>query len=97
MQVANPRNEPDRFATQILSLGEQYAATAILPATDPAVGALNAVRDSLPRHMCLMAPKAEATAAVLDKDENDRIAKDESSPLRNSYQSAGESMGASRE
>lgn len=76
VQVANPRNEPDRFVEQILALAEEVDAAAILPVTDPAVGSLNAARDRLPRRTCLMAPKQEITELVLDKDRNVRIAED---------------------
>ena len=45
VQVANPRSDPEKFVEQILSLAKEFGAAAILPVTDPAVGALNAARD----------------------------------------------------
>jgi predicted ATP-grasp superfamily ATP-dependent carboligase len=75
VQVADPRSDPDRFVEQILSLAREVDAAAILPITDAAVGSLNAAGNRIPAETILMAPSSEATSAVLDKDENVRIAK----------------------
>ncbi len=74
VKVANPRSEPDKFADQILSMAEAQGAAGILPVTDAAVGAMNAVRDRLQSSVCLLAPESKASDAVLDKDKNIRIA-----------------------
>jgi predicted ATP-grasp superfamily ATP-dependent carboligase len=76
VQVANPRSEPELFVEQILALAEEVNAIGILPVTDPAVGSLNAARDRLPGHTCLMAPKSETTELVLDKDKNVTLAEE---------------------
>ena len=74
VKVANPRSEPDKFVDQILSIAEAQGAAGILPVTDAAVGAMNAERHRLQSPMVLLAPKSEASDAVLDKDKNIRIA-----------------------
>jgi len=76
VKVANPQSDPDKFAEQILSLAESQGAVGILPVTDAAVGALNAVRDRIRSPICLLAPEGEASDAVLDKDKNTRIAEE---------------------
>lgn len=86
VKVANPRSNPDKFAEQILSLAESQGAAGILPVTDAAVGALNAVRDRLQSPIRLLAPEREASDAVLDKDRNTRIAEELGIPIPRTIQ-----------
>jgi predicted ATP-grasp superfamily ATP-dependent carboligase len=74
-QIADPRQDAQRFQSEVLALANDGELDMILPMAEESIILLNAIRDRLPAHCRLAAPEQVPFEAVANKYQLFRMAR----------------------